>query len=377
MKVVMIGPVYPYRGGISHYTTFFTRALVRHNHEVDVISFRRLYPSWLYPGKSDKDPSDKPLLVKADYLLDYLHPGTWWQSVQRIRRLKPDAVIIQWWTTFWAVPFAIISRSLRRKKICVIFVIHNVLPHEERPWDRWLAKLALSQGEQFIVQTVREKDRLNQLIPSAEVEICPMPVFEAFDQQKIPKEVARKQLALPEKPLILLFFGIIRRYKGLKYLLEALSQVNQQGKDVHLIIAGEFWDDKAAYLKQIERLNISTHVRVDDRYIPNEDVSLLFSAADVFVAPYVRGTQSAVAGMALGYGLPLIVTEKVKPGLPEASENKVQVVPEGDVQALAKAINDFLQRPNQVLERQTSTTNDWLRLVKVVENTLQTVYPSY
>ncbi|TLM99460.1 hypothetical protein FDZ73_21815 [bacterium] len=144
MKIVLVGPVYPYRGGIAHYTTMLAKTLQDAGHDVKVISFKRQYPKWLYPGQSDRDPSGEPLTVPASYPLDPLYPWTWTRTVSSICRDKPDMVLFQWWTTFWAPAFAVVAAMLKRRRIRVGFLIHNVIPHEARPWDKILAKMALS-----------------------------------------------------------------------------------------------------------------------------------------------------------------------------------------------------------------------------------------
>ena len=342
MKITVIGPVYPYRGGIAHYTTLLARALSK-RHQVRVISFLRQYPRWLYPGKTDKDPSRQPLRVEAEYLLDTLYPWTWWQTANQIFLFQPEVVIFPWWTTFWAPAFAVLTCLLRQKNLKTLFLIHNVLPHEARFWDAWLARLALRQGQAFVVQTAREKNRLLTFVPEAVVEICPHPVYEMFKEQYLPHREARQKLGLPLEWPVALFFGIVRPYKGLKYLIEAIARLGEGGEKVYLVVAGEFWEDKRFYQRQVENLGLTRQVRLEDRYIPNEEVGLFFSAADVFVAPYVGGTQSGALKMAIGFGVPVITTQIE--ALPEGvlTHQVGWCVPPEDDWALAGAISTCLR----------------------------------
>ncbi len=310
MDIVIIGPVYPYRGGIAHFTTLLARALAK-RHVTRVVSFRRQYPAWLYPGASDRDPSQQPLRVEAEYLLDPLYPWTWWKAAQRIAALEPDAVIFQWWITFWGPAYAALAYLLHRRGIRLLFVIHNLMPHEARPWDGWLARLALRYGHNFLVQTEREKDRLLALLPHAAWTIVPHPVYDMFAGGRIPTSEARRRLGLPETASVALFFGIVRPYKGLRYLFEAIGKLRQRGKTIHLVVAGEFWEDAADYQQLAESLGISEQIKIEARYIPNEEIGLYFSAADVFAAPYVDGTQSGAVKMALGFGLPVIISRAI------------------------------------------------------------------
>lgn len=311
MKIVLIGPVYPYRGGIAHYTAQLAKAMLATGHEVRVISFKRQYPGWLYPGQSDRDPSQEPLTVPAEYLLDPLYPWTWVRTVAAIRRDAPDLVLFQWWTTFWAFAFGYIGSALKTKKIRTGYLIHNVVPHEARPWDRFLAKMALRQGDVFLVQSSGQREVLKDLIPAAKPDLIELPVYDMFATQKMEQRTARQKLALPEDAPLVLFFGIVRPYKGLAPLLEAMGQMYTAGDRVGLYIAGEFWEDVRKYREQIDRLHLTGQVWIDNRYIPNEELPLIFSAANVFAAPYTDATQSAAVKLALGFGLPIVLTPVV------------------------------------------------------------------
>ncbi|MFC2042748.1 glycosyltransferase [Chloroflexota bacterium] len=359
MNITLVGPVYPFRGGIAHFNTLLARALKNHGHHTQVISFKKQYPNWLYPGRSDQDPSKRPLRVDAEFLLDPFCPWTWHQTAERILQVQPDFVVIHWWTTFWAVPFAALSAFLRRKHILTVYLIHNVTPHEKKTWDPWLARLALSKGDAFLVQTHQEKQHLLYLMPDARVKVSQHPVYSIFTESRIPKDQAKKRLGLTEESPIILFFGIVRKYKGLKYLLEALALLRDQEVKTYLVIAGEFWEDIAIYTRQIEDLNLSNLVRIDDRYVPNEEVTLLLSAADLMVAPYVHGTQSGAAEVALGSGLPLIVTDIVAQGIPERNKDKITVVPAADSSALASAIKNLIQKPNTEESICITADDDW------------------
>jgi len=368
MKVSIVGPVYPYRGGIAHYTTSLTQALSAFGHKVQVISFQRQYPGWLYPGKSDLDPSRDPMRVNAKYVLDPLKPWKWFHSAKCIIDEKPDLCVIQWWTTFWAPAFATLAMTIRRRGIRVVYIIHNTLPHETRPWDKFLAKLALHQGQAFVVQTENEKESLLALLPNADFRLCLMPVFQRFSASPIPQKEARNQLGLPENTPILLFFGIVRPYKGLRYLLEALAKLNFENEEVRVIVAGEFWEDIAPYHKLISDLKINDRVSLDNRYIPNEDADLLFSAVDALVAPYIHGTQSAAASLAIGYGLPLIVTEPVAPGIDKNNARILKGVPAKDANALANAVRDLLPELKNLRDDQRLEPRNWSQLVAVLND---------
>ncbi len=366
MRVTLIGPVYPYRGGIAHYTMQLARALGDAGHTVDTISFKHQYPAWLYPGASDRDPSRNALKVDAKYLLAPLYPWTWVQVARSIRQKAPDLVVFQWWTTFWALAYTWLAAALRRNGIRVTYIIHNVIPHEARFFDRALAKMALNRGSAFVAQTKREEKRLVALLPGRRVEICPLPVYSVLAGQGIPKADARERLGLDVKTPVLLFFGIVRAYKGLKLLIEALVQLGEQDGFPILLVAGEIWEDNENYRQLIHKLGLEMRVRLENRYVPDEEAAVMFSAADMLVAPYLGGTQSGAAGMALGFGLPMVVSDVVAAGIAPGNLKHVQVFPTGDVQELVAAIRLRLQQSKQEphVER---AADDWWRLVCTLE----------
>jgi glycosyltransferase involved in cell wall biosynthesis len=366
MKIVLIGPVHPYRGGIAHYTTSLALALKDVGHDVQVISFKRQYPAFLYPGESDKDPSKNPTRVEAEYLLDPLYPWTWLQTARKILADPPDLVIIKWWVTFWGLAFGVLIRLLGQK-VKTAYLIHNVLPHENRVWDRLLARFALRPAPAFIVQAASQQERLLGLLPQAKVHFCSHPAYGRFDERDISKAEARRQLGLPAEAPVFLFFGIVRPYKGLNHLLEALPKTNA---DLHLVVAGEFWGDASAYLQQIERLGLSQRITLLNKYIPNEEAHVIFSAADALIAPYVGGTQSGVVERANGYSLPVVMTDIIANG-DERSLADVRIVPAGDEDALASAMTELAAMPRRdALPKPPQ--DDWQRMVATIEGILQT-----
>ncbi len=367
MKIAMIGPVYPYRGGIAHYTGRLAQALLEEGHETRVFSFRRQYPAWLYPGESDRDPSQEALRTPAEYLLDPLYPWTWFQTASAVAAFRPERVVVHWWTTFWGAPFALLGRRLRRRGLPLVYMIHNVLPHEKRPWDTWLARQALRQGQVFITQTARERERLQELLPGVRAAVHPHPIYARLGSESLTRGQARRLLDLPLEGPVLLFFGIVRPYKGLEVLLEALGRLRERGQTPCLVIAGEFWEDKSRYLTRLQALGLQAQVRVLDRYIPNEEAHRLFTAADLLVAPYTGGTQSGAASLGLGYGLPMIVSEQVAAGIPPENRARLQAVAPGEAQALAEALERFLLAPPPPPAEAASPPEDeWRRLARAL-----------
>ena len=344
MRIALVGPVYPFRGGIAHYTSMLARALVEQRHDTLVISYRRQYPHRLYPGASDRDPSlsADAWRVDAEFLLDTLWPPTWLQAAQRIQAFAPELVVLQWWTTFMGPLSWVLARYLRRAGLTVAFVIHNVLPHEPRPGDAWLTRQVLGQGRAFLVQSETERQRLHGLLPQASAQAVAHPVHTAFGAPSLSPEAARRRLGLPAGAGVILFFGIVRPYKGLVHLLHALARLHQAGQLAHLVVAGEFWEDRRGYERLIEQFGLQAYVHLSGGYVPNEEVSVYFSAADVFAAPYIAGTQSAAVKVALSFGLPLVTTRPEDVAGQPTGPLGAQVVAPGDIDALAAALGAAL-----------------------------------
>ena len=374
MKCTLIGPTYPYRGGISHYVTLLCEHL-RHKHDVQFLSFKSQYPSFLFPGKTDKDPSSQPLRTDCDYLIAPLAPWTWLKTFWTVRSRQPDLVILQWWVPYWAPTFASIAYLVRRfTSIKILFICHNVVPHEEKKFDRLLAKLTLGQGHCFIVHSEKDLRDLRMLLPQANIQRVALPGNTALTRGRVAKVEAKAKLGLECN--VILFFGFVRQYKGVVYLLQAMPKVLRR-VDVHLLIVGEFWDNIAPYTELIRELGIHHAVTVVDRYVPNEELSLYFSAADVVVLPYVDATQSAVVPLAYAFERPVITTSVG--GLPDVvfdGETGI-LVPPGDSEALARAIVRFFlsesdrEWTDAIVRYQHKFS--WERLVEAVESFIQPV----
>ena len=369
MRISLIGPVYPYRGGISHFNSRLAQEIIKSGHEIQAISFSRQYPAWLYPGKSDKDPSNEYLQVDASYMLDPIYPWTWVKTLKEIKSWNPDIVLIEWWTTFWAPAFAYISHQLK-KDVKIIFLIHNVLPHEAKWFDSLLAKLALNQANKYIVQVKSQREKLQQLIPDADPIVVEHPLYDQFSKKRMDKKEARRMLGLPQDSSILLFFGIVRPYKGLSYLIKSLALVYQKGYSPLLIVAGEFWENIRKYQHLIDQLKLYDKVIIHNRYIPNEEVGLYFSAADAFIAPYVNATQSGVIKIALTFGLPVIISQVLmSEELNNPSYHLYQVIPQ-DVDALAITIEQCLLENKKIQDicQSQSEVKDWNNLVTTLNS---------
>jgi glycosyltransferase involved in cell wall biosynthesis len=342
-RIAVIGLSYPYRGGIAHYSTLQVRAL-RRRHDVTFLTLSRQYPGFLFPGQTQFDYSAKTLAEPNDRLIDSMGPLSWIAAARRLNHEQPELVILHWWHPFFAPAFGSIVRLLQarlRRRVC--YLCHNVMPHEGNPLQALLTRYAFPSRGYYLVHSEQDHRQLVALRPRATIRKGCHPTYSEFaDGGTSDKRAARRALGIAEERRTLLFFGLVRNYKGLKYLLEAMPRV-RAALDCHLLVVGEFYEDKTAYLDQIRTLPLGESVTVVDRYVPNEEVGRWFSAADVVVLPYTSATQSGIVQIAFGLGTPVIVTNVG--GLPEAVDDGRTgfVVPPEDAGALAEAILRFYE----------------------------------
>ena len=337
-KIAVIGLTYPFRGGISHYSTLLVREL-RKKYDVKFITLYRQYPSILFPGKTQYDYSKKQINEQNDSLIDSINPLTWIKTAIFLFKENVDIVIIQWWHPFFAFSFGTIANLLSlisNTKIC--FLCHNVIPHESTLVDRILSNYAFLNSNYFIVHSEEDKRNLLSLKPAAVIKRNFHPTYSVFsDFARYDKRQAREKLNIGQNKNVILYFGLVRPYKGLKYLISAMKEVVRY-VDCILLIVGEFYEPKENYLSLIKQLELNERIVIIDNYVKNEDVPLYFCGSDVVVLPYVTATQSGIVQIAFGLNKPVITT-KVG-GLPEAVEDGktgLLVKPESP-QSIAEAI---------------------------------------
>jgi glycosyltransferase involved in cell wall biosynthesis len=330
MRIAIIGPVLPFRGGIAQHTTLLARALSK-DCDTRVFSFSRQYPKLLFPGESDRDPAfEGHVEAHTHYQIDSINPFTWHRVVREIVAWNPDEAVIPWWTFFWAPCFAYIARRLRAAGIPVVFMCHNAIEHEAACWKTHLTRRTLRNGTAFVTHTRTDRDDLLEEFPSARVEVYPHPIYEQFPEPT--------GLLTPEHDLELMFFGFVRPYKGLDVLLDALALL-PASLDWRLTIAGEFWGGSRATVERIERLGLAARVDLIDRYLPESEVAEYFARSTAAVLPYRSATGSGVVAVAYNYNVP-VITSNVG-GLAEVTVHGKTgfVVPAEDPVALAEAIS--------------------------------------
>jgi glycosyltransferase involved in cell wall biosynthesis len=375
VRICVVGPTYPYRGGIAHYTTLLVKHLREAGHWTKLYSFTRQYPRWLFPGKTDKDPSTEPLRVDCDYILDPVNPFTWWQLCRKVRADSPDLLLLQWWVPYWTPSLTFISRWMKRQTtIPIAYVCHNVVPHDGGGiLDRRFALTVLRQGDSFIVHSDQDRYRLLALLPDAHVVKVYHPTYIELAHQSYATTATtlRQHLGLPDQGATLLFFGFVRPYKGLEYLIQALPHILRE-INVHLLVVGEFWSNPQFYQRYAQEFKVEEAITFVNRYVPNEELKPFFDLSDVVVLPYISATQSGVIQLAFGFGKPVITTRVG--GLPEVVQDGINglIVPPQDEHALAEAVVRFYREglATRMTAQVATQSFAWQDMVHVLE-TLQ------
>ena len=337
-KIVMIGPVYPYKGGISHYTGAMVRNLKK-DFDVKTVSYKMQYPKIMF-RKEQKDYDNDVLKIDdAQFLINTANPFNIIGSAMKIRKMKPDFLIMQWWHPYFSPCYMLLSSVLR--KIPKLFVCHNVFPHERFPMDRFLTKRVLKKGAGFITHSKMDADDLKSIVSRPNYETTVLPTFNAFKIKDMSRDEARSTLRIPDDRKILLFFGFVREYKGLKHIINAMPEIVRHDSSIQLMIVGEFGGDKTDYMNLIEKSEVSSSITVVDGYIPDKEIEKYFAACDLVVLPYESATQSGIVQIAYSFEKPVIATEVG--GLPEVViDGKTgYIVPPKNPKALGEAVLRF------------------------------------
>lgn len=373
-RIVLIGPAYPYRGGIAHFLESTYEALTKRGHSVAVVTFSRQYPSFLFPGKTQFEEEKRVVGWAENRLIDSINPFSWASAAKAIIELSPDLVVFNHWLPFFGPSYGTVARSLRKKGIPVVGLIHNAIPHESRPGDTQFSRYFMKQCSGFLVMSESVEQDLRSLgIQEPSIRVG-HPVYSMFGKS-VPQEQAREELGLLPGMPVALFFGFIRHYKGLHVLLDSIPEVTRHLPGFRLLVAGESYDDERLYRDQVGALQVAEHVDLHIDYIPVEKVKLYFSAADLIVQPYVSATQSGVAQIAYHFDRPLIVTDVGGLGEFVPHEEAGLVVPPSNAHALAQAIVRFFSESmrDTLIEgvQREKKKYTWERLCEGLEEFLQ------
>ena len=370
MKIIAVGPLYPYTGGIPQHLGSTCAALAK-EHEVSGVSFSMLYPKLLYKP-TQRDPANTAFRFEpVQFMLNSVNPVTWYRTARYINREKPDLVILPWWHPWFGPCFSTLLRRLDREIIKVI-VCHNVLPHDGFPMKNVLTRAVLKRGDAFIVHSTQEQENLKKFVRDPLYSYVTLPAFTQFKKRNLGREEARRELGIPEGQEMVLFFGYIREYKGLKHLIRALPKICAARPKAHLYIVGDFFENnKEDYLRLIRETGTEPLLTLADGYLPDDRVEPYFAAADLCVLPYESATQSGITQVSECFCVPAVVTDVG--GLPEtvADGETGFVVPPRDPDALADAVVRFFAEGRAAAFseniRRKNELNSWDRMTDAVD----------
>ena len=370
MKIVILGTSWPYRGGgIATYNERLARQFMAEGHEVEILTFTLQYPDFLFPGKTQYTDEPAPADLKITRVMNSVNPFSWWKTARLLRHIKPDVMVVKFWIPLMAPCLGTIARLARRQGIRVVSILDNVIPHEPHFWDKWLIRYFVRSIDHFVAMSDSVKRDCERFLPrttKARVMLCPHPLYDNFGQP-VPQAEAQQQLGLNPDYRYLLFFGFIRDYKGLDLLMHAFADPRLRHYRVKLIVAGEFYNNAEQYAQLEKQLGLEGEIVWHTQFIPNDQVRIYFSAADLIVQPYKTATQSGVTQVAYHFSKPMLVTNVG--GLAEiVPHGKVGYVTPVDAKAVADALVDFCSDDNKLRFAQNIETEKkkyaWSRMTE-------------
>lgn len=366
MNIVIIGPAHPLRGGLATFNQRLAKEFIQSGEDCSIYSFSLQYPSFLFPGKTQYSDEPAPEGLKIHTVINSINPFNWIKIGNRLKKEKPDIIVVRYWLPFMGPALGTILRRVRKNKHTkIVCIADNVIPHEKRFGDKAFTKYFLKSCDAFVTMSEKVMSDLRQFQKTKPANLVAHPLYDAFGDI-ISKAEARKHLGLNESEKIILFFGFIRKYKGLDLLLEAMSLLKDS--NIKLLIAGEFYEDEKTYKEQIQKLNISDKLILRTDFIPDSEVKYYLCAADAVIQPYRNATQSGVTPLAYHFEKPMIVTNVG--GLPSlVPHNKVGLVVEPNAKAVADGITQFYQLGENFFIphlRSEKMKYSWANLVKTI-----------
>jgi glycosyltransferase involved in cell wall biosynthesis len=342
MKIRLIGTAYPYRGGLAAYNERLAREFLELGHEVTIETFTLQYPSLLFPGKTQLAGWGPPEHLKIIRSVNSVSPLNWIITGRRIRKEKDDLVLVKYWMPFMSPCFSTLARLIRKNgRTRIICIADNIIPHEKRPGDAFLTRFFLNSIDGIVTMSENVSADVSLFNRELPVRLSPHPLFDDFGEI-VSRETALKHLSLDPGYRYLLFFGFIRDYKGLDWLLKAFADERLRKYPVKLIVAGEFYSESKPYFDLIAQLRLQEYVVLKTEFIPNKEVNRYFCACDMVVQPYKQATQSGVTQIGYYFNKPMLVTRVG--GLPEMIPHmKVGYVVEPHPEAIADALYDFFR----------------------------------
>lgn len=383
-KVVIIGPGHPLRGGLATFNQRLCKQFIDEGHTCTIYSFSLQYPSFMFPGTTQYSSEPAPPGIEIYSVINSIHPFNWWQVGNTLKKIRPDIILVRYWLPLMGPALGTILRQVKKNKHTqVIALTDNVIPHEKRPGDTPFTRYFLKTCDAFVTMSEKVMKDLRQFEQTKPARLVNHPLYDNFGEA-VPKAAARQHLGIPQEDTIILFFGFIRKYKGLDLLLEAMKIVKERSRkqevgsqtsdlrpltsNIKLLIAGEYYDDAKAYQEQIRQLGIEDMLIQRTVFIADSEVKYYLCAADCVIQPYRNATQSGVTPLAYHFEKPMIVTNVG--GLPAlVPHEQVGLVCEPEPASLANAIARYFELGEQHFIpqlRQEKEKYSWHNLVDTI-----------
>lgn len=341
-KVVIIGPAHPLRGGLATFNQRLAKEFNDRGDDCSIFSFSLQYPSFLFPGKTQFTDEPAPAGIKIYPVINSINPFNWIKIGNRLKKERPDLIIVRFWLPFMGPALGTILRRVKKNKHTrIVCIADNVIPHEKRPGDKPFTSYFLKSCDAFVTMSEKVMSDLRLFEKDKPAQLVSHPLYDNFGAI-LSKQEARHHLGLPVAEKIILFFGFIRKYKGLDILLEAMATTQLKSAGIKLLVAGEFYEDEKPYREQIEKLQLSDSLILKTDFIQDSEVKYYLCAADAVIQPYRNATQSGVTPLAYHFEKPMVVTNVG--GLPSlVPHEKVGLVVEPNPEAIAEGILRFYQ----------------------------------
>lgn len=347
MKIVILGTAYPYRGGLATFNERLARQFQAEGHDVEVVTFTLQYPSFLFPGKTQYSNEVAPTDLRIKRWVNSCNPFNWVSVGRKIRKMQPDMLITCYWMAFFAPCYGIIERIVKGNgKTRCLALVHNMIPHEPSLLDKLFAPFYVKSTDGFVAlsdSVVKDIDKLDKCRKPKT--FSPHPIYDHYGE-RMSKAEACKLLKLDADKDYMLFFGLVRAYKGLDLLLDAMGKMHDKLPNLRLLIAGEFYEQEEGYREQIKNFGLTEKVIIRNEFIPDADLRLYFGAADLIVQPYKTATQSGVTQVAFHFEKPMLVTNVG--GLGEiVHDHKMGYAVQPNAESIAEAIIDYYENDRQ------------------------------
>lgn len=369
-KIFIIGPAHPLRGGLATFDQRLAREFLAQGDDCQIYSFSLQYPSFLFPGTTQysDEPAPDDLIIHT--VINSVNPLNWIRVGRRIAKERPDIILVRFWIPFMGPALGTILRRVRKNKHTrIIALTDNVMPHEKRPGDLPFTKYFLGSCDAFITMSEKVMADLRILEKVKPARLVAHPLYDNFGAA-VSKKIAREKLGIRLSEKVILFFGFIRKYKGLDLLLDAMADPRIREAGIMLLVAGEFYEDEKGYLEQVNHLGIEDLLIMRTQFIPDREVVYYFCAADAVIQPYRNATQSGVTPLAYHFEKPMVVTDVG--GLPSlVPDRRAGLVTAAEPAALASAILDYYALGEEFFIphlRSEKQKLSWSRLVETIKS---------